>query len=138
MSRWRNLIVSLLSLSLGCGSGSDRDDASSRAGDVAAAVTPGYFELKCQNSATTLDIFMWRGGQDWCFDYYCFEGANGKMLPEHIEILAVTGPLPEDWQDVVVEKMGSKEFDAATRLLPRTLEFSWECPDTIAFPDPTT
>ncbi len=98
-------------------------------------VTPGHFALEYANQAVTLDIMMWRGGPDWYFDYYCFTGKDGKMESEHIEIIAVKGTLPTDYQQTIIDKMGKKGYDAKTRLIPRIKTFGWSYP-AISFPAP--
>ena len=98
-------------------------------------VTPGHFALEYANQAVSLDIMMWRGGPDWYFDYYCFAGKDGKMESEHIEIIAVKGQLPADYQQTIIDKMGKKGYDAKTRLIPRIKTFGWTYP-AISFPAP--
>ena len=78
---------------------------------------------------------MWKGGDNWYFDYYCFADGAGKMLSEHLEVILVKDKLPDDWKQTVGDKMGRKGYDADSRLLNRMLDLQWECP-AITYPDP--
>jgi hypothetical protein len=96
----------------------------------------GRYNLQYEESTVFIDLFMWSGGPNWYFDYYCFADNVGKMLSEHLEIILVDGELPAEWQDVVVEKMGRKGYDVQGRIMPRVLDFTWECPAPVPYPDP--
>ncbi len=97
---------------------------------------PGLYELQYEESTIFIDLFMWAGGDNWYFDYYCFADGTGKMLSEHLEVILVSGALPPDWEEVVSEKMGRKGYDAKERLLSRMLDLKWDCPLDIPYPDP--
>jgi hypothetical protein len=97
---------------------------------------PGLYELQYEESTLFIDLYMWSGGDNWYFDYYCFADNTGKMLSEHLEVILVKDELPENWKTVVSEKMGRKGYDADNRLLNRMLDLKWECPADITYPDP--
>ena len=98
---------------------------------------PGQFYLRFGDSSVELDVFMWRGGDNWYFDYYCFPDEAGNMMTEHLEVVLIEGELPPDWRTTVVKKMSRAGYDVQNRIMDRLIEFDWTCPDTIAWPDPT-